>query len=343
MEEESKPDKPDNDFPYEETKYQQNVEEMKQLIPFLKEEMKSCPDKDLVFTLVETVDFYTLKRFFKLKSNSSTNNNNSLSQFKETLLTNISNLDSFIVIPRRDSFALDTTNNKGSQFKSPKVYNIEGDETVIDFGSGESLLFLYDNTNDLNLFLEKNQNMKIACFCLGVNLNYFEQKKNIKRYGYLNRNNLYFYFTDFESNKNNNSNLKLVNFPRILYVDSDNVIQQDKVLKNLHYFNLEKLFEKHKNINDDTKVDSNFILLENENKRKIIKAINIYIREAGLNDVHFYVKSKINIDKKGIKKTKCYPVFYGYTSKEGKELVDTLINELNGQELFHDIQNKVNN
>ena len=169
--------KPINDFPNEETKYQQSMEEMKQLIPFLKEEMKACPNQDLVFTLIETVDFYSLKRFFKLKSNSNSSNNNKLSQFKETLLTNISNLDSFIVIPNKNSFALDASNNKGNQFKSPKVYNIEGDESLIDFGSGESILFLYDNSSDLNLFLEKNQNMKIACFCLGVNLNFFEQKK----------------------------------------------------------------------------------------------------------------------------------------------------------------------
>ena len=336
-----------NDFPNEETKYQQSMEEMKQLIPFLKEEMKACPNQDLVFTLIETVDFYSLKRFFKLKSNSNSSNNNKLSQFKETLLTNISNLDSFIVIPNKNSFALDASNNKGNQFKSPKVYNIEGDESLIDFGSGESILFLYDNSSDLNLFLEKNQNMKIACFCLGVNLNFFEQKKNIKHHGYLNRSNLYFYFTDFDNKSNPNTNLKLNNLPRALYVDSDNIIQQDKVLKNINSFNIEKdliyNYEKQSNKSEEQKkIDSNFILLENENKRKIIKAMNIYIRDAGLNDVHFYVKSKVSIDKKGIKKTRCYPVFYGDTTKVGNELVNTLINELNGQELFHDIQNKVN-
>ena len=164
---------PSNDFPNEETKYQLIVEEMKQLIPFLKEEMKSCPTQDFVFNLIETVDFYALKRFFNLKINT-TSNNKSLSQFKETLLANISNLDSFIHIPKKNSFALDASNNKGSQFKSPKVYNTEGDESIIDFGSGESILFLYDNTNDLNLFLDKNQNLKMACFCLGVNVNFFE-------------------------------------------------------------------------------------------------------------------------------------------------------------------------
>ena len=55
-------------------------------------------------------------------------------------------------------------------------------------------------------------------------------------------------------------------------------------------------------------------------KKKIIKAMNIYIRDAGLNDVHFYVKSKISIDNR-ITKTRCYPVLYEDTTKVGKDLV----------------------
>ena len=342
--------KPRIDFPTEETKYQQNVEEMKQLIPFIKEEMKSCPSDDLVFDLIETVDFYTLKRFFKLKSSSNSGNKSSISQFKETLLTNISTLDSFIVIPKKNSFALDASNNKGNQFKSPMVFNLDGDESVIDFGSGESIVFLYDSTNDLNLFLERNKNIKMACFCIGVNVNFFEEKKNIKKNGFMNRNNLYFYFTDIDQNgkSNTNSTLRLTHLPRALLVDTDNVIREDKFLKSLHVFDVEKdlinNYENKKTSNDDEqkKIDSNFVLLENENKRKVIKSLNIYIRDAGLNDVHFYVKSKISIDKKGIRKTRCYPAFYGDTTKVGKELIDNLINSINGQELFHDIKNKVN-
>ena len=63
----------------------------------------------------------------------------------------------------------------------------------------------------------------MACFCLGVNQNFFEQKKNLKNHGYLNRNNLYFYFTEFEKTNSNNT-LKLSNLPRALYIDADNVI-----------------------------------------------------------------------------------------------------------------------
>ena len=338
--------KPSIECPVEETKYQQTVDEMKNLIPILKEEMKTCPSQDFVFTLIEIVDFYTLKRFFKLKSSSSGSNNKSLSQFKETLLTNISCLDSFIVIPTKNSFALDASNNRGNQFVSPKVYNIEGDESVMDFGSGDSIVFLYDNISDLNLLLEKNKNMSIACFCLGINLNFFEVKKNIKSNGYLNRDNLYFYFTDHEPN-NKSTALKMTNLPRALYIDSDNVIRQDKYVKNLYYFDLKKdLINSYENKSSENeeqkKIDSNFILLENENKRKIIKAMNHYVRDAGLTDVHFYVKSKISIDKKGITKTSCEPAFYGDATKAGKDLVDNIISEFNGQELFNNIRNKVN-
>ena len=58
---------PNLGFPNEEVKYQQKMEEMKNLVPYLKEEMKSCPVDDYIFTLIETIDFYSLKRYFKLK------------------------------------------------------------------------------------------------------------------------------------------------------------------------------------------------------------------------------------------------------------------------------------
>ena len=119
-----------------------------------------------------------------------------------------------------------------------------------------------------------------------------------------------------------------------------------KIAKN-NNFEIEKIIlnsnvDKNIKNEENRKKDSNFILLENDNKRKVIKGINIYLNEIGLKDTHFYVKSKVSIDRKGITKTRCYPIFYGDTTKDGKDLIDLLINVLEGQELFHDIQNKVN-
>ena len=334
---------PNMDFPNEETKYQQNMEEMKQLIPFLKEELKACPNENLVFTLIETVDFYSLKRYFKLKSKSNSDNE-SLSKFKDSLLNNISNLDSFIVIPHKNSPEIDAIKNKGSKFQSPNVFNIDGDEGMIDMDEEEKILFIYDNMEILNLFLEKNKNSEKKIICLGVNPQFFEQKKYLKNNGFLNKSNLQFYFINSE---NSNCTLNIKNLPRILLIGKDNIISEEKMIKDINNLEIEKILINDKDNNDmndeeKRKKDSNFILLENDNKRKVIKAMNIYMNEIGLKDVHFYVKSKINIDKKGITKTKCHPAFYGDASKEGKELVDVLINTLNGQELFHDIQNKIN-
>ena len=331
------------DFPNEETKYQQNMEEMKQLIPFLKEELKSCPNESLVFTLIETIDFYSLKRYFKLKSNSSSDNEE-LSKYKENLLANISNLDSFVVIPKKNSPELEGCKNKGSQFVSPSVFNIDGDEGRVDIDGEEKILFIYDNLEILNLFLEKNKNSEKKIICLGVNPQFFEQKKYLKKNGFLNKSTLQFYFINSE---NSNCTLNIKNLPRLLVIDDNNIITEEKMIKDINCIEIEKILVKNKDNNDmnneeKRKKDSNFILLENDNKRKVIKAINIYMSEIGLTEVHFYVKSKISIDKKGITKTKCYPVFYGDANKEGKDLVDVVINTLNGQELFHDIQNKVN-
>ena len=331
------------DFPNEEIKYQQSMEEMKQLVPYLKEEMKFCPTENLIFTLIETVDFYSLKRFFKLKSNSDSEHESVLAQYKESLLTNISLLDSFIVIPRKDSLNFDTVKNKGNAFKSPLVYNIEGDEVNIDIENEEKILFIYNNISDLNLFLEKNKNSEKKIICLGVNPNFFEQKKILKKNGYLNKNNLQFFFFN---NENQNTELIMNNLPRLIKIEANNLISEDKSIKN-NNFEIEKIIEnKKENANKKNdeyrKKDSNFILLSNEHKRKIIKGINIYLNEIGLKDVHFYVKSKISIDKKGITKTRCYPIFYGDSTKEGNDLINVLIKSLEAQDLFHDIQNNVN-
>ena len=331
------------DFPNEEIKYQQSMEEMKQLVPYLKEEMKFCPTENLIFTLIETVDFYSLKRFFKLKSNSDSEHESVLAQFKESLLTNISLLDSFIVIPRKDSLNFDTVKNKGNGFKSPLVYNIEGDEVNIDIENEEKILFIYNNISDLNIFLEKNKNSEKKIICLGVNPNFFEQKKILKKNGYLNKNNLKFFFFN---NENQNTELIMNNLPRLIKIEANNIISEDKSIKN-NNFEIEKIIENKKEDankkNDEyRKKDSNFILLSNEHKRKIIKGINIYLNEIGLKDVHFYVKSKICIDKKGITKTRCYPIFYGDSTKEGNDLINVLIKSLEAQDLFHDIQNNVN-
>ena len=333
------------DFPNQETKYQQVLEEMKQLVPFIEEEMKKCPSDELTFTLYETVDFYSLKRNFKFKSKSS--DNNSINNFKEKFLTGLSMFDTFLVIPVNDSYTLDSSSNKGNKFRSPKVYDINGDDGYLSQGSNEIYLFLYDNIDDLDFFIQKNYNNNLTCFCLGVNMNFLETKKWIKNNKLLNKNNFYFYFVSSGLNSSivseNTTNLKYYNLPRIVVIGSDNIIHEDKYIRNIQSFDINRdlMNNTNKNNKSEDGQQSNFVILENDNKRKIIKAINVYIKSAGLKDVHFYVKSKVSIDKNGIKKIKCYPAFYGETTRSGKKMVDYLVKTLNEQELFKDVQNKV--
>ena len=348
----------DLDFPIKETKYQQVVEEVKQLIPFLIEEMKSCPSDDLYFSLIETVDFYSLKRNFKFKSKQTKACfDNSVIKFIEQFISNLSVLDSFISLPDPsiNSIPIETISNKGNIFKPPKIFDINGDEGLLNLNikNQENFLFIYDNINELDLFMQNNNinsNSDFTCFCIGIDVNFFETKKWLKNNGFINNKNscFYFYFLhkDKEKGKENNTNIKLNNLPRIVHIDNNNIIKVDKSVKDLQKFEVIDLIYKDKNKNKDNfkeeEKNSNFVFLENDNKRKIIKAINIYLKEAGLNEVHFYAVNKICIDKNGIKKNKCYPAFYGETNKVGKNMVDNLVDTLNQQELFKGVQNKVN-
>lgn len=335
------------ELPIKDVKYSQNIEEMKIVIDFLMERMKSCPSDDIVFNLVETVEYYSLKRNFKLKTKSEKNDSDSINKFINNFLTDISCLETFIVIPTINQLELETKSSKGNKFKSPKVYDINGDEVDLENnGNKEIIIFLFDNLNDLNAFISRNKNTNLTVFCLCINQNFFETKKCIKNSGLLNNSKFYFYFTDIcMKDINRDTNLKLKNFPRIAYIENG-VIKEDKCIKNVNIFELQRdlidnMAGKGNKIDEQAKIDK-FIYLENENKKNVVKSMNIYLKKNGLNDVHFFVKSKICIDKKGIKKTRCYPVIYGETSKEGRNMIENLITILNDQDLFFEIQCKVN-
>lgn len=332
-------------LPIKEKKYIQTVEEMKYLIQYLKEYMRSCPKDDIIFSLTEKVDYYSLSRTFKLKSITPQNNNENLKKFVDNLLNDMASLESFIVIPTIHSFEIEAKSNKGNKFKAPKVYDINGDETMLGVSAIQNFLFFYDNLTDLCTFISKNANANVMILCVGINTDFFEVKKWLKNKGLLNNRNFFFYFSEISVKAMNSStNIKLHNLPRVAVIGNENIIE-DKYIKNVNTFDIQRdliniLGQRVFNNEEQVKADR-FINLENDGKRKVVKSMNIYLRNNGFNEVNFYVKSKISIDKKGIKKIKCYPVFYGEANNSAKNLIDNLITDLNGQKLFYEIQCKV--
>lgn len=103
------------EYPIKEKKYTQQLEEMKALIDYLKDHMKPCPSDDIIFNLIEVVDYYNLKRNFKIKSKSDKNNSESINKFRESLLNDISTLETFIVIPSLNQIELEASSNKGKK------------------------------------------------------------------------------------------------------------------------------------------------------------------------------------------------------------------------------------
>ena len=336
-----------SEFPIDEIKYSQNVEEMRQLTEILKDQMRLCPSEDIIFNLIETIDYYSLKRNFKIKSKSADNNSEALKRFRDDLLTDISSLETFTHIPTITSFEIEKKSNKGNKFNPPKIYDINGDETSLSINNREIILFLFDNLTDLASFVARNKNINFAMFCLSINMNFFETKKWIKNNGLLNNySGLNFCFAEIPPKAiNSATNLKLSNLPRISVIGADGIIREDKCIKNVNSFDVKRdlidtLGKKGYNIEEQGKIDK-FIYMQNDLKRKLVKSMNIYLKNNKLNGVHFYVKSKICIDKKGIKKIRCYPVFYGETTGEGRNMLNNLISQLNQQGLFKDIQCKV--
>ena len=109
-------------YPEGRVTYSQSVEEMKELIQNLKNYMAPCPSEDITFNLVETIDYYNLRRNFKIKSKSSLNKADELNKFKDNLMIDISTLESFTNIPTINTIEIETQSSKGKQFKSQKYY-----------------------------------------------------------------------------------------------------------------------------------------------------------------------------------------------------------------------------
>ena len=332
-------------LPIKEKKFTQSIEEMNALIPYLKDLMSSCPKDDIIFILYERVDYNSLMRNFTLKSKSDQNNNNAINKFKENLLTEITSLDSFIFIPPSNAFENGVQSNKGNKFKEPKIYDIDGEEATIDASSGETFLFLFDNLIDLNTFISRNNNTNQIIICIIINIDFSEAKKWIKSNGLLNNKKFFFYLSEIpEKSIDSSTNIKINNLPRVAII-SNGIIREDKSIKNINTFDIQRdlinnLVKKEYNKEEQAKIEK-FLYLENENKRKVVKSTNIYLSNNGFNEIHFYVESKIYIDKRGIKKIKCYPIFFGEANVSAKNMIDNLITTLNGQQLFHDIQCKI--
>ena len=126
---------------------------MKQLAQILKDQIKAYPNEDIIFNLKETIDYYSLKRNFKIKSKSVDNNSEILNKLRDNLLKDISSLETFTHIQAITSFKIEKKSNKGNKFNPPKIYNINGDETSISINNKESILFLLDNLTDLAQFV----------------------------------------------------------------------------------------------------------------------------------------------------------------------------------------------
>lgn len=331
------------EYPSGQITYSQSVEEMKELIQYLRQFMTPCPNEDITFNLVETIDYYNLSRNFKIKSKSPYNSNE-LNTFKDNLMIEISTLDSFSNIPTINSIEIEAQSNKGSKFKSPKIYDINGDETSLI--GRECIIFIYDNINDLAMFINRNKNLSSIIYCLSINMNFFDTKKWIKSNGLINNSIFYFCFSEIATKAiSSATNLKINTLPRVSIIGADGIIREDKFIKNMNIFDLQgdlvNNMGKREFSKEEQAKTEKYIYLENDIKRKLVKSMNIYLKKNGLNDVHFYVKSKICIDKKGIKKIRCYPVFYGEAKEEGRNMILNLISNLNEQQLFYDIQCKV--
>ena len=98
------------------------------------------------------------------------------------------------------------------------------------------------------------------------------------------------------------TNLKLENLPRIAIIGTNGVINEDRNIKNVNSFDLQRdlinnIGKKEFSKEEVEKIEK-FIFMENDAKRKVVKSMNIYLKKKDWTMCIFMLDQKYALTKR---------------------------------------------
>ena len=152
-------------------------ENLSELIPIIKNEFKSCEFDSITSEIKENVSINGIKRKFEINGQIPLKNSLELNEFKNDLFSSLTNTNSFFDIDDNECWKIEETQSKGQKFESPKLFNIDGNETNIKLPQKDCIIFIYENNNELNYIIDKIKKIPIIFVC--KTNNFFQKKKRI--------------------------------------------------------------------------------------------------------------------------------------------------------------------
>ena len=311
-------------------------ENLSELIPIIKNEFKSCEFDSITSEIKENVSINGIKRKFEINGQIPLKNALELNEFKNDLFSSLTNTNSFFDIDDNECWKIEETQSKGQKFESPKLFNIDGNETNIKLPQKDCIIFIYENNNELNYIIDKIKKIPIIFVC--KTNNFFQKKKEL-----IQNNNLFDYEHYFFSD--NDKAFKNLKLPRIIILNDKGQIFNNRSLNNLNEIDtLENnlLYSPEEDIdNEYENLNSWWLNANNTIKMNVIYKINKQLDDSGFNNIDFEINTSFKIDNKGIYAMRAIPVFNGFLPKNKEKDLKKFIDSTQTEGNFEKIKNLV--
>jgi chloramphenicol O-acetyltransferase len=240
-----------NPLPDIESSYSKDLEDLDNLIETISNQMKDSPNNNIISSIKEKVNLKGIKRDIEIKGQIPEKYNENIEQFKDDILSTITSTKSFFALDDKKTWQIENTFGNGNKFECPEVFDINGDESIIDLNGNDGILFIYENPEDFD-YLQKNIN-KINIYCICNTDDFFERRKYLINNGLLNQFPHFF----IEPDSNSFKGLKL---PRMIIINDNGVVYENKPIthEKISKFENKLLYE---NNDNNEKIIIGFLLL----------------------------------------------------------------------------------
>ena len=322
-----------NITPKTELLLEKEQENLLELIKIIESEMKNSLYDSITSELKEKASIDGIKRQFEINGQIPNNTLSSLEEFKDDLFSSLSMTNSFFDIDDDESWKIEETQGKGQKFDSPKLYNIEGNETTINLPQSDCIIFIYDNDNDFNYINDTIKKIPIIFVC--KTNNFLQRKKSLIENGILSE---HYFFCEGDNAFNG---LKL---PRLIIINEKGQVYENRSLNNINELNnLEEtlLYQNEENNNEYENLNTWWLKANNEIKTNVIYTINRELEEAGFNNVNFEINTSFTINNKGIDDIRVVPILRGFAPKKKEKDLIKFIESIESEVQLEKIENLI--
>ena len=359
--------------PYDTEEYLPLNENYYDILSDCKSLLSECKIDTIRIIFKEIVDIYSIKRQIYINGIIDMSNNILYTQFLESFIDYISELDSFINLPLVFREKKNNLKNNSDKYLFDKVYYVSSSKRQNIYDINGNIIYLEDfleqkeleqklkllifwkEEKDIKenmskyLSMAKNYNLYINFIFISDIDNFIQNKKFLQENNYYRvfddkfekmKNNVYYIFDDkFLYNKYN-----VIKYPWFVILNKNNDIFCSGILR---IENIENKINNFIGNNPDSKQNINnlfWIDLSNKIKLNLVRKINLELTKNNYKSIHFYIETNSSISSNDLLSSfDIDAYFFGYLESQNidefKDFAENICKREKIKNIFYNIKN----